>query len=375
MKKLKLSFLALGMLSSSFLMAQTPANNSGVGVQYNNYGGFSTFNNGAMGVLKLTHGATGNPWQTYIFPSGMPSGSFLSPINLSMDYLNSAQPSYRFSRIVFTDRFLNNTNGTQSTFVAYGSSYANPSNPDMANDLAYHSYVANGQDFIYDKFRIGVNTKTPKALLHVQLKKDNLYSTSAIQIQSDHTAHVSQQYADVTFTSDLVKTRSASTDDREWVIRSNSWDSQYLPQTLEFKAPQFDKPHVYFSGNNIKVGIGVFPGNGPYQMKGNYQLYVATGILTEKLKVATIGSTQWADYVFDENYTLRDLAEVEDFIDKNHHLPDVPSAAEVDENGVDMVEMDATLLRKIEELTLYVIELKKENERIQTQLSELGAIK
>ena len=72
----------------------------------------------------------------------------------------------------------------------------------------------------------------------------------------------------------------------------------------------------------------------------------------------------WSDYVFAKDYNLNSLAEVENYINKHHHLPDVPSEQEVKTNGIDLAEMDAVLLRKIEELTLYVIELKKENEQL-----------
>jgi len=62
---------------------------------------------------------------------------------------------------------------------------------------------------------------------------------------------------------------------------------------------------------------------------------------------------------------------VESFIKENNHLPDVPSEAEVLEEGINLGQMDALLLKKIEELTLYVIELKKENEIIKTEISKL----
>ena len=66
------------------------------------------------------------------------------------------------------------------------------------------------------------------------------------------------------------------------------------------------------------------------------------------------------DYVFDDNYELRSLEEVEQFIKQNRHLPDIPSAAEMEEDGIGLSEMNKLLLQKIEELTLYMIELKKE---------------
>lgn len=69
--------------------------------------------------------------------------------------------------------------------------------------------------------------------------------------------------------------------------------------------------------------------------------------------------TGWSDFVFDKDYKLPTLEEVEDHINKHKHLPDIPSEKEVKENGVSLGEMQAKLLQKIEELTLYVIEQDK----------------
>jgi len=102
-----------------------------------------------------------------------------------------------------------------------------------------------------------------------------------------------------------------------------------------------------------------------------YRLFVKEGILTEKVQVAPYGSINWADFVFEEDYDLNSTEEVEQFIKENKHLPNVPSVQEVNENGVDMVEMDATLLRQIEELWLHVIELKKENEALKEEVKVL----
>lgn len=76
----------------------------------------------------------------------------------------------------------------------------------------------------------------------------------------------------------------------------------------------------------------------------------------------------WEDRVFNPDYQLLTLYEVEAFIQSNHHLPDIPSEQQVKEEGVDIGEMNALLLKKIEELTLYVIELKKENEEIRKEM-------
>ncbi len=101
-------------------------------------------------------------------------------------------------------------------------------------------------------------------------------------------------------------------------------------------------------------------GRGVSIPRGNpYGLYVSKGILTQKVRVAVLGSTYWADYVFDKNYKLPSLKSVEKYITLHKHLPDVPSSEEVTQNGIDFAEMQATLLRKIEELTLYTIALEK----------------
>lgn len=93
--------------------------------------------------------------------------------------------------------------------------------------------------------------------------------------------------------------------------------------------------------------------------------------------IATFGKVQlrnlWPDYVFRKDYKLRTLTEVENFIATNSHLPDVPSEQELKDNGgIDLGNMDAVLLRKIEELTLYMIQLKKDNEVLKAQLDSLS---
>jgi hypothetical protein len=75
-------------------------------------------------------------------------------------------------------------------------------------------------------------------------------------------------------------------------------------------------------------------------------------------------SIEAPDYVFAPEYNLRPLADVETYIKQNNHLPEVPSAAEIKKNGVEIQEMNMTLLKKVEELTLYTIELNKKIEQL-----------
>ena len=124
---------------------------------------------------------------------------------------------------------------------------------------------------------------------------------------------------------------------------------------------------------NGKVGIGYNFGNFPTTAGSvnvaAYNLLVKGGILTEEVRVNL--QSAWADYVFDENYKLKSLEEVETFIKENGHLENVPPAKQVKEEGIELGEITKIQQEKIEELTLYLIELNKENKMLQKKLLEL----
>jgi hypothetical protein len=100
-----------------------------------------------------------------------------------------------------------------------------------------------------------------------------------------------------------------------------------------------------------------------------YKLAVNGGIIAEEVKVIT--DVPEADYVFKNNYSLMPLNQVERYVNEHRHLPEVPSAEQFKKDGYKVGEMDNLLLRKVEELTLYVIELKKENERLAKEVENL----
>ncbi len=102
----------------------------------------------------------------------------------------------------------------------------------------------------------------------------------------------------------------------------------------------------------------------------DYKLAVAGNIIAEKVKVKK-QSSGWPDYVFNEEYKLLSLKEVEQFTRENKHLPEIPSAKEIEKEWQDIGEMNRLLLKKVEELTLYVIELKKDNERQDQEIKQL----
>ena len=84
-------------------------------------------------------------------------------------------------------------------------------------------------------------------------------------------------------------------------------------------------------------------------------------IKAKEVEVTLVG---WPDFVFDNNYNLLSLSEVEQYIKQNNRLPNIPSAKEVTENGIELGEMQSKLLQKIEEMTLYIIDLKKQMDEL-----------
>lgn len=102
----------------------------------------------------------------------------------------------------------------------------------------------------------------------------------------------------------------------------------------------------------------------------DYRMFVKNGIRTEKVKVDIATSNGWADYVFENNYELMPLNELENFILKNKHLPEVPTTNEAILNGIELKEMNILLLKKVEELTLYVIQQQKEIQELKTKMNK-----
>lgn len=127
-----------------------------------------------------------------------------------------------------------------------------------------------------------------------------------------------------------------------------------------------NKISMYFASNGDVNVLGKLS-IGNVSTPGNYSLYVEKGILTEKVRVALKNSSDWADYVFKKDYKLMPLTELETYIQNNQHLPNIPAAEQVKEQGIDLAEMNIKLLEKIEELTLYAIEQQKQIDALKEQ--------
>jgi hypothetical protein len=139
---------------------------------------------------------------------------------------------------------------------------------------------------------------------------------------------------------------------------------------------------VRFGGltnNNSLTRIVVSDANGNLSFR-DYSTFVFNGTMNSDLAVNGTVSAQkmlisqtgrWPDYVFNKQYHLPSLTEVESFINQNNHLPGIPSAAEVEKKGIDVASNQAGLLKKIEELTLYAIEQEKKLQKQSEEIAEL----
>ncbi len=119
--------------------------------------------------------------------------------------------------------------------------------------------------------------------------------------------------------------------------------------------------------NNGNIGIGTDSPEQKLHVAGNMRVVEVEATDVE------VRPSGWADFVFAPEYSLQPIEAVKQFIEANHHLPGVPSAAQVAEEGISVAEMQKTLLQKIEELTLYVIDLKEENQQLKTKVAQLEA--
>ena len=145
----------------------------------------------------------------------------------------------------------------------------------------------------------------------------------------------------------------------------NNWIGSFLEQQPRFGIWTASVPRLVINYANGDVGIGT------EATVNGYKLTVNGGIYALDLRIRPDLSNT-ADYVFEPDYPLMSLQDVKTIIQTKKHLPGVPSAKEMVENGVSIAEMNATLLQKIEELTLYVIQ---QDEKIANQEKQLNALR
>lgn len=151
------------------------------------------------------------------------------------------------------------------------------------------------------------------------------------------------------------------------LIANTSYDAGLIWGDFALQHLKFNSK-VGINGDEIEGYFGNFPTNAGSVNVSDYSLFVKGGILTEELRVAL--QSTWADYVFTSDYKLPTLEEVEKQIKENGHLANVPSACEIKENGFEVGEMTKIQQEKIEELTLYIIEQNKINDKQNAELEK-----
>jgi hypothetical protein len=219
---------------------------------------------------------------------------------------------------------------------------------------------------------IGIGTTAPVAKLHALSTTDiGVTLNSEVLITRFSTSVANLQSLDL-------KLRKYSTTDNYWWGNSlrlqrnidNAVNSCYIDfgasetnvgsgsHELGFGVDNSEYMRISYGGN---VGIGTTAPDAKLAVKGT--------IHANEVKVDLNGAVA-PDYVFNSDYNLLSLEEIKTYIDKNKHLPEVPSAKEMEVNGVQLGEMNMLLLKKIEELTLYTIDMNKKLQELTIESEE-----
>ena len=192
---------------------------------------------------------------------------------------------------------------------------------------------------------VGFNTIYPKQKIHVV---DNNILITRTSSRLDGIANGAIMFGDEATSS----------------CRHGAWGIEYVDSENEGYGLNFFKPWTscntnpgnfkLFLADNGNIGIGT---NNPLA-----KLSVDGNICAKEVRVSLSGSPCWPDYVFAQDYDLMKISDLRSYVQQHRHLPGVPSAAEVEENGVELGATTEILLQKIEEMTLYILQLE---ERVQ----------
>ncbi|QKJ31065.1 hypothetical protein HQ865_15315 [Mucilaginibacter mali] len=202
---------------------------------------------------------------------------------------------------------------------------------------------------------VGVGTTTPYGKLHVY---QNTVDQPGLVIQGNCiNVDANQHYIAMTLDGDYGNASGNYSQIRSYSNLYGGWGSQLAFFTTQSGVANTINERMRIDANG-NVGIGTTNAQG-------YKLAVNGNVIAEEIKVKL--HTNWPDYVFKPVYKLPPLSEVKQYIDKNQHLPEIPTAAEMTQNGIDLGDMNTKLLKKVEELTLYMIEKDKEITELKQQ--------
>ncbi len=215
----------------------------------------------------------------------------------------------------------------------------------------------------------GIGTPAPQAPLEIKKSAGNVKNKNILLQLSNVWADAGQNEPTMMFSNgDLSDPKSTS----YWTVGARVSGDNVLktPQTFKvcFKAPGADYDQEFFSINSYQGKVKIGNVN---ELVDGYKLFVEEGILSEKVKVAVKNSDDWYDNVFKPSYKRMTINQLDEFIKQNKHLPDVPTTETVMKEGIDLGKMNGILLKKLEELTLDVIDLKKELDATKKELEKM----
>jgi len=248
---------------------------------------------------------------------------------------------------------------------------------------ASSQWKASGSNIYFNTGNIGIGTATPASKLHIvgdQRLDGNLALmgnetlTGVLTVTGDEilagnltfTAGTqSIQFANPGTTPNpmIYMFTSGTTNSPRMIIAHSpgfpTWGLQYSDNGDQFDFLGAGTSRMSINLSNGNVGIGV--------ASPAYKLEVCGTIRAKEVRV----ETGWCDYVFEKDYELRSLEQLENYINTNKHLPGITPASVVEKEGLSLAEMNKAMMEKIEELTLYVIQLNKDNKKLQEEIEAL----
>lgn len=266
---------------------------------------------------------------------------------------------------------VSNTSGTHNSagsikFMQYdGTSWNNRYRIFKNGDQHWYTGASIERMTLLDNGNVGIGTINPDAMLHISsgnigVKSQYAYGIfEAIDAQLDITSSSDGTWGS---TINFIEGNGASNTDVWSISRQTTNGNGNSSLRINYGTTNNHiNPNVITFNANGNVGIGT--------TNPTYKLAVKGTVGCGEVIVEDV--TGWADFVFEDDYNLMSLKDLDQFIQVNKHLPEIPTTAEVEENGISVGEMNAKLLQKIEELTLYVIEQNKEMEKFKDELSQL----
>ncbi|MEO9851595.1 MAG: hypothetical protein ABJH72_00330 [Reichenbachiella sp.] len=213
---------------------------------------------------------------------------------------------------------------------------------------------------------VGIGTSSPSHNLHIQ----GVGGEGVLRLSTDNTSYL---------TSQTVITGILANSARQW---NSNYSATNIEETSAIKFGYYAHVHGQVYNASIRFYTQENGSGSTIERMSIVGENVGIGTDSPKSKLAVNGQIRATevkvladisvpDYVFAADYKLRTLKETKEYISENKHLPEIPSATEIGENGIDLGDMNMRLLKKIEELTLYQIELLERLEKVEGELQTL----